>query len=230
MSVGVEGMAPLTDPARQRRGIWLTLAAIAAFITLVMAGFLHKITTPRVLTPLELRANGTFVFEQPRILTDFQLQDQHGQPFSLTQLQGRWSLVFFGYASCPDICPTTLALLQQVQAQLQESVRDQVQVVMVTVDPARDTVATLSQYMPYFDPEFIGVTGDFLTIKRLATQLSIAFVKVKTGEAPTDYTVDHSGNLVLINPKGHYHGFIKTPLDAGRIKLTLQSLVTTFES
>ncbi len=213
---------------QQRRGIRITLAVIALFIAAVMAGFINKITTPRVLSDLELRANGTFVFEQPRIFKDFSLVNHKGQPFTLAQLEGKWSLVFFGFASCPDICPTTLALLKQVNDQLNDDIREQVQVIMVSVDPARDDVASLSQYMPHFDPEFIGLTGDFLEIKRLATQLSAAFVKVRTGEHADDYTVDHSANIMLINPRGHYHGFIKPPLDAPRVKLTLQSLVTRF--
>lgn len=217
-----------THSDKQRRGIRITLLVIAVFVIAVLAGFINKITTPRVLSDLELRANGTFVFEQPRIFKDFSLLDQNGQPFTLENMEGKWTLVFFGFASCPDICPTTLALLKKVKAQLNDDIREQVQVVMVSVDPARDDVQSLSQYMPYFDPEFIGLTGEFLEIKRLATQLSAAFVKVRTGDHPDDYTVDHSANIMLVNPRGHYHGFIKPPLDAGRIKLTLQSLVTRF--
>lgn len=213
----------------QKRGIAITIGVILVFISLVMVGFINKITTPRILSPLELRANGTFVFDKPRIIKDFNLLDHKGEVFNLQQLQAKWSLMFFGFASCPDICPTTMAQLKQVKDQLDQDIRDQVQVIMVSVDPARDTVDKLALYMPYFDPEFIGLTGEFLEIKRLANQLNMAFVKVRTGDDPMDYSVDHSGNIALVNPRGHYHGFIKAPLDNGRIKLTLQSLVTTFE-
>lgn len=225
LDVGVN--TPEKTP-NQKRGIAITIAVILIFITLVMAGFINKITTPRVLSALELRANGTFVFDKPRIINEFNLLDHSGEPFTLQQLQGKWSLMFFGFAACPDICPTTLAQLKQVKVQLDPDVRDQIQVVMVSVDPARDTVDKLAQYMPYFDPEFIGLTGEFLQIKRLANQLNMAFVKVRSGDDPMDYTVDHSANIALVNPKGHYHGFIKAPLDNARIKLTVQSLVTTF--
>jgi protein SCO1/2 len=215
---------------KQRRGIQLTVVGVVVFITVVMALFINKITTPRVLSPMELRVNGTFVFEQPRIIQDFALTDQHGEPFALEQLQGKWSLMFFGFTHCPDICPTTLLQLKTVKQQLKPEIAAQTQFILVSVDPARDTVEQLAQYMPYFDPEFVGLTGDFLQIKRLATQLNMAFVKVTQGDGNTDnYTVDHSANIAIVNPYGHYHGFVKSPLHEARLKLTLQSMITSFD-
>lgn len=211
--------------ARQRRGVRWTVIGILIFITVVLGLFLHKITTPRVLSPIELRANGTHMFEQPRILNDFALIDQHGLPFTLAQLQGKWTLMFFGFTHCPDVCPTTLLQLKKVKAQLKPDIAAQTRFVLVSVDPARDTVEQLQQYLPYFDAEFVGLTGEFLEIKRLATQLNMAFVKVTQGDS---YTVDHSANIALVNPYGHYHGFVKAPLDEARLKLTLQSIVTSF--
>lgn len=211
---------------KQSRGIWLTVAGIVIFIAVVLGLFLNKITTPRVLSAMELRANGTYIFEQPRIFKDFALTDQQGQPFSLAQLEGKWSLLFFGFTHCPDVCPATLSLLKTVKEQLKPEIAAETQFVFVSVDPARDTVEQLSQYMPYFDSEFIGLTGEFLEIKRLSTQLNIAFVKVTQGDG---YTVDHSANIAIVNPYGHYQGFIKPPLDAARVKLTLQSIVTNFD-
>ncbi|NIB39530.1 SCO family protein [Pseudomaricurvus alkylphenolicus] len=220
---------PHDKTPQQRKGIYLTLLAIGVFVTLVMAGFLNKITTPRVLSPIELRANGTYVFDQPRIFKDFSLQNQHGESFALEQLKGKWSLMFFGFTSCPDVCPATLSLMKDVKAQLKPEIAAKTQFVLVSVDPARDTSEQLNQYMAYFDPEFVGLTGEFLEIKRLANQLNMAFVKVRQGPGAMDYTVDHSTNIALVNPFGHYHGFIKPPLDTARVKLTLQSIVTTFD-
>lgn len=211
---------------KQRRGVWFTVAGIVVFITLVLGLFLNKITTPRVLSAMELRANGTYVFDQPRIFKDFSLVNQQGEPFSLAQLEGKWSLLFFGFTHCPDVCPATLSVMKIVKDQLDPDIAAKTQFVLVSVDPARDSVEKLAEYMPYFDSEFVGLTGDFLEIKRLANQLNIAFVKVTQGD---DYTVDHSGNIALVNPYGHYHGFIKPPLDAARIKLTVQSIVTDFD-
>lgn len=224
MNDSVLGVTEMND--RQKRGITYTVVGIAVFVVVVMALFLNKITTPRVLSPIELRINGTFVFDQPRIFKDFSLVDHRGEAFKLDDLKDKWSLVFFGFTACPDVCPATLSMMKQVKSQLDTDIEKQVQFILVSVDPARDTVDQLAQYMPYFDTEFIGLTGEFLEIKRLANQLNMAFVKVPQGDS---YTVDHTANIALVNPYGHYHGFIKPPLDNARIKLTLQSIVSRFE-
>ena len=94
-------------------------------------------------------------------------------------------------------------------------------VVMISVDPARDTVPVLAQYVPYFNPEFLGVTGEFLDVHRFATSLNTPFRKV-AGQGE-NYQVDHSANVVLINPRGDYHGFFKAPLDLAKMKVTYRS-------
>jgi len=225
--------APAEPQKKQKRGIRLTIVVIVVFITVVMGLFLNKITTPRVLSNIELRVNGTFVFDQPRIFKDFNLLDQHGEAFNLESLKGHWSLLFFGYTSCPDVCPSTLAVMRDMKSKMRsDEVAEQIQIALVTVDPARDTVETLKPYMNYFDPEFIGATGEFLEIKRLATQLNMAFVKVPLQRAALPdggYLVDHSANIALINPMGHYHGFVKAPLDEARMRLTLASIISRFE-
>ena len=214
-----------SDSTRQR-GIRITVAVIVAFMLAVVWGFYNKITSPRVLNAVEMRANGTVVFENPRIISDFSLRNQSDQPVSVADLEGNWSLVFFGFTACPDVCPSTLAVMKKVKETLDDDFADQVNFVLVTVDPARDTSRQLKQYLAYFDADFSGWTGEFLDIKRFANQLNTAFVKVPQGEG--DYTIDHSAHVSIINPYGHYHGFIKSPPDAPRIKLTLQSIMTTF--
>lgn len=204
-----------------RRTVWVLVAIMVTFFSL----FLHKLLSPRVLSVQELSANGTIVFDKPRIIKDFALIDQHGQPFTLETIQGNWTLIYFGFTTCPDICPTTLATLSQWYKKLNDDIRQQTQVVLITVDPARDTPDVLKQYMAHFNPDFIGVSGDFLPIKRLADQLNVAFNKVTMGD---DYTVDHSGHMVLVNPYGHYHGIVKPPFELARLKLTYQSIVSSF--
>lgn len=208
---------------KQKRGIWLTVVVISILITMMLAGFIHKINSPRVLSLEELKINGLYVLDRPRVLSDFELVDHKGQAFGREQLQGKWSLVFFGFTHCPDICPTTMALLNKLVTDLNGDILDQTQVVLVTADPARDTVEKLSEYVPFFNPGFTGVTGDFLTIKRLGNQLNVPFVKVPQGDS---YTIDHGGQVVLINPRGDYHGFFSTPIDLARMKLTYQSIVS----
>ncbi|MBB3169788.1 SCO family protein [Simiduia aestuariiviva] len=211
---------------QQQRGIKLTIIAIVVFILVVMLLFLNKILTPRHLSAIELQVNGAVQFEQPRRFKDFTLVDHQNVPFDRDRLVGQWTLVFFGFTHCPDICPTTMATLSQWYTKLPTDLQKNTQVVLVTVDPARDSVDVLAQYVPYFHPDFLGVTGDFLSIKRFANQLNVAFTKVMQGE---DYTVDHSAIVGLVNPKGDYHAFFKPPLEPNKLTLTYSSIRNSFQ-
>lgn len=210
----------------QRKGIQRTIAIIVAVVAVLMGLLVNKILTPRVLSDAELAANGAVVFDKPRIIKPFELIDQDNQPFTLERLQGQWTLMFFGFTTCPDICPTTLSTLSNWIATLDADIARNTQIIMVTVDPARDTPDQLKTYMAYFNEDFIGVSGEFLNIKRLTDNVNVAFNKVQLDD---DYTVDHSGNLVLVNPFGHYHGFFKPPFVLSGLKLTYQSIVTSFD-
>lgn len=219
-------MTESTQSAKQKSGIAWTIALILTFILVVLLLFINKITTPRHLSPIELQVYGAFEFDQPRRFKPFELLDHKGEKFTQDNFKDKWSLVFFGFTHCPDICPTTLSYLSSWRAKLDPALLEQTQIILVTVDPARDTVETLAQYVPYFNQDFIGLTGEFLTIKRLANQLNVAFTKVVQGD---DYTVDHSGLVAIINPRGDYHGFFKPPFDQEKMLLTYGSIVNNFK-
>jgi protein SCO1/2 len=208
--------------ASQRRGVRLTVTVVLAFILVVVGSFVYRINQPRLLTRSELQLNGLILLETPRDIGDFALTSHRGEPFVPTSLQGHWSLVFFGFTHCPDICPTTMAFLDRFVGELDGTeAADATEVIMVSVDPARDTVEQLAGYVPFFNPEFTGVTGEFLDLFRFATSLNAPFRKVPgQGE---DYQVDHSANVVLINPRGHYHGFFRAPLDLAKMKVTYRA-------
>lgn len=207
--------------AKQSRGIKLTVLVLAVFIAIIVLGFVHRVQQPRILTVSEMKINGLYILETPRNFGELELVDHHGEAFNNARLQGKWTLIFFGFTYCPDICPTTMSFLNELMGQLEGTAAEDTEVVMVTVDPARDTVEQLADYVPYFNPDFTGVTGDFLDVHRFATALNTPFRKV-TGEGDA-YLVDHSANVVLINPRGDYHGFFKAPLDMAKMKLTYRS-------
>ncbi|GAB3283396.1 SCO family protein [Parahaliea aestuarii] len=209
------------EKRRQRRGIVWTVAAVVLFMVVVVAGFVHRIGLPRIMNDAEMKANGAYMFETPRDIGEFALVDQSGEPFTPASLEGHWTLVFFGFTYCPDICPTTMSFLNDFVAELQGTEAADTRVVMVSVDPARDTPEQLARYVPYFNPDFVGVTGEFLDLHRFATALNTPFRKVPgQGE---NYQVDHSANVVLVNPRGDYHGFFKAPLDLAKMKVTYRS-------
>ncbi len=208
----------------QARGVKLTVAALLAFILLLVAGFVYRVQQPRILTEGEMKANGTYIFSTPRALGDFALTNHRGEAFTPASLHGQWTLVFFGFTHCPDICPTTMAFLDRFVRELEGTEVADTEVVMVTVDPARDTVAALAAYVPFFNPGFTGVTGEFLDIHRFATALNTPFRK--TTVENEEYLIDHGSNVALINPRGDFHGFFKAPLDLAKMKLTYRSART----
>lgn len=149
----------------------------------------------------------TQLYPASKALKPFRLQDQRGAEFDNTRLQGKWSVVFFGYTTCPDICPTTLASMARVAAQLSDAERAQLQFVFITVDPARDTVAQLAQYLPFFKFDVTGLTGSEDSIAAVTADLGVAYVKVpQPGEAA--YLVDHSVRLFVLNPQGERHALM----------------------
>ena len=207
--------------AKNMRGIWITVTVIFMFIALVVSGFVYRVSQPRIMTPTEIRANGLYIFETPRDPGEFSLVDHRGEAFTPGQLEGHWTLIFFGFTHCPDVCPTTLSFLAELKGQLESTEASDTQVVMISVDPARDTVEQLATYVPYFHPDFIGVTGDFIDILNFARTFNAPFRKVT--EADGSYQIDHSANVVLVNPRGDYHGFFKAPLDLAKVKVTYRS-------
>jgi protein SCO1/2 len=132
-----------------------------------------------------------------------------GEAFTNEDLKGRWTLVFFGYTHCPDICPITMNVLAAAK---QKATVDFPQVVLISVDPQRDSVELLAEYVRYFDPEFIGVTGDENMIEAMTLQTSVVYMKVPGASGnENDYLVDHSSSILLINPEGKLAAFLKAP-------------------
>ena len=204
-----------------QRGVRWTVFGVLLFMLAVVASFIHRVGEPRVMSLAETRANGLFLFDTPRDPGAFLLTDHHGMPFTRNALTNRWTLIFFGFTHCPDICPTTLAELAELKAQLVDTEANDLQVVMLTVDPARDTPARLADYVPYFHPDFLGVTGEFADILSVAQRLNAPFRKVS--EPNGGYQMEHSANVMLMNPRGDYHGFFRAPLDIPKMRVTLRS-------
>lgn len=212
--------------SQQQRGIRITLTVIVAVVAVLLGLLVNKLLSPRILTPAELSVNGAVVFDKPRVIRPFQLVDQDGEEFGLPQLKGKWSLLFFGFTACPDICPATLSVLSRWHETLDEDLAEKTNIVLVSVDPARDTPEQLQEYLKHFQGDAVGVTGEFLQVKRFTDNLNVAFNKVTLDDT---YTVDHSSFVVLVNPYGHYHAIFRSPIEKDRLTLTYQSIVESFD-
>ena len=209
------------------RNITLTVILCLAFSLVLFAGFTYRLSQPRILNQYELREYGAMLLDVPRRFSEFSLTSHRGEPYSKANLSGKWTLVFFGFTHCPDICPTTLAMLNKVIQQLSEEEKESIDVVLLSVDPERDTPDKLADYVTFFNPGFVGLTGDPYQVLNLATQLGVVYSKVPLKDG--DYTVDHSGNVVIINPMGDYHGFFRPPFEEGSLRVALRSVMYSFE-
>lgn len=204
------------------RAMPFRLIVIAVAVAALGAGFLVARGQPAVAPETD-----AIVLDAPRDPGPFQLVDHHGAPFDRARLQDGWTLWFFGFTHCPDVCPMTLATLNQVDRKLAEAGAARPRVVMLSVDPARDTPEKLATYVPFFNPAFVGLTGSAGEIHQLTERLGIIvrYVPLK-GD---DYTVDHSASLLLTGPDGLVRAVFTAPHEPARLAQDLAVLIPWLE-
>ena len=176
--------------------------------------------------------DSAFIFPQPINVTDVPFLNEEGKTVGKNDNVGKWSFLFFGYTFCPDVCPTTLAIMQQMWIKLSPAMQSQTQVVLVSVDVERDTPEQLKTYMDYFDPSFTAFTGKPASLRSFAAQLNAVYAKVdrKNAQGEIDqelgYLMDHSANITILDPNGNYFGFIRPPFTANK----MLKIVTTIQT
>lgn len=173
---------------------------LPVFVLALILGF----TSYRYLNQYE--PNNITTYPNPKTLSDFQLTDHQGNSFSLIDFKNKWSIVFFGFTFCPDICPTTLAELAQIADKLSEESLQNIQFIFVSVDPERDTIVKLAEYVPFFHSDFLGVTAQEPELKNFAFDLGAVYMKVPEGDS---YQMSHSSSIFVINPEGQRYGILK---------------------
>lgn len=163
-----------------------------------------------------LDLNGTLL-ATPQVINNFSLVDNEGRPFTLNDLKGHWSFVVFGFTSCAQVCPKTMSELDQVAKIIKKWGLHAPQFVMVSVDPVRDTTERLNEYIKSYNDDFIAATGNKYEIDSLARDLSVMYLKIKNDEGDltaAEFTVDHSGTVMLINPEGKLRAVFSMPHSA----------------
>ncbi|MEX0619007.1 MAG: SCO family protein [Pseudohongiellaceae bacterium] len=192
-----------------------TLVVISLGVLFVIgaaAGLLQFSSTP---SDEDLRELGLSIYPEPLVLNDFQLTDQRGNAASMDSLRGAWSLLFFGFTSCPDVCPLTLNELKQFYLELNPDYRQDTRVVLISVDPVTDTPEVMRKYLSGFHEDFTGLTGQYSEISGLSRQLYITH----SGATSTDEhgnhsgveSVAHSAYIAILDPDGNYHSVIRPP-------------------
>lgn len=201
------------------RNLSISLTLVAALLVIIALGFLggRAFRNHARQAPSEAYTR----LEPAPALPDFELHDHNGRPFGLKQLAGKWSLVFFGYTHCPDICPTTLVVLRDVERAAGGKANN-LQYVFVSVDPDRDRPATLKTYVSYFHPDFIGATGTQTELMRLTRALGAYYEAGPSHNG--SYEVQHSAAIFLIDPDTKLRALFSGPHDAAQIVRGLKQL------
>ena len=202
-----------------------TLTTLALMTALMIIGALLGIYTNRFYHPApSAESVPGLLWPNPKQLTEFTTINQTGETFGLENLKGKWSLVFFGYTHCPDVCPITLTLLGQIHDRLEQYASPGLQTVFVSVDPVRDTPERLAGYIGYFHPDFIALGGSVDQVNGLASQIGIASSHGAV-EADGSYPVNHSTSILLIDPQARLTGIFSAPHDAETIIRQFASIV-----
>lgn len=207
------------------KSLWIVIAAATAMV----AGFWFSLSISNI-NQIENPVIQGVILPDARKISVPELLKDDGSRFINSDLEGHWTLLFFGYTHCPDICPTTLNMLVQARKNFNDnsSNADFPEVMLVSVDPQRDSVEVLNQYVKYFEPTFTGITGKPEMIKALTLQLSVVYMQVPNSdgsESQENYAVDHSSSILLINPQGKLHAFLNPPHSVTSIVDSLRTII-----
>lgn len=186
-------------------GAWLALTSVP------------PVATPRTATVLPSGGD----------VPAFRLVDQSGQAIDQSVFNGHWNLVFFGFTNCPDVCPITLGVLQAARRQLAaEGANTLPRIVLVSVDPERDTPESLTSYLESFGDATLGITGDESELRRLTDGLGIFFEK-RAADDNGYYVVDHSAAVLVIDPEGRFRALFSAPHDVANFVHDLPILMSS---
>ena len=207
----------MNSPSQKLIIILLALTALAAGVLLSQS--LKKPDNVANNSLAQTKIPG-LLWPNPKQITPFQLIDQNAKTFDLDSLKDQWSMIFFGYTHCPDICPTTMTLMNSIVNELSEEKQPTPQIIFVTVDPERDTQKHLAEYVTYFNPVFIGLTGSEENIAGLTKQIGILSMKISNKDSTdeSEYLMDHSASILLIGPKARLIGIFSAPHSKADIK------------
>ncbi len=198
----------------------MRVISLVLLLAVLLSACTQEQTAP-TLTPLP---EGVRPLDPPLNLPDFRLTDQRSQPFTRQNFIDRWTLTSFGYTHCPDFCPITLANFTLIRRALGEQM-DKVNFVFVSVDGARDTPEVLRRYLANFDPTFIGLSGDEMSIRPVTQAFGVRYEIVKPEGTQADYLINHTASAFLVNPKGELARIYTFGTDPEVIAADIRSLI-----
>jgi len=214
---------------RNRKKLIISLVLLVAVISAYFIYVSISDKQPVTYIPKEVKINGVFLGESKNI-QDFQLTDHKGKPFSKDNLIGHWTMMFFGFTNCGYVCPTTMSELNKMYHQLKSELpSDKLpQIVLVTVDPERDSMSKMYNYINAFNADFIGARAELKETEALEKQLHITAVKIQADNKANDqYMINHSAEILLFNPKGQVQAYLSFPPKSDQLVNDYKTILAT---
>ncbi len=201
-------MANVTREKSHQKLVGIILFVIVILtLSILYLDFFHTETKP------DIKIEGIYLPKAVEI-KKFTLTDHHGKLFNNKNLKSHWTMLFFGFTNCGFVCPTTLTELNKMYYLLKNQLAPNLmpQIVFISVDPQRDTVKRINDYVTAFNPKFIGLRGEESETEKLENDLHILAAKTQTNQAgKNNYTIDHTAEILLINPKGQLQAYMSYP-------------------
>jgi protein SCO1 len=223
----------MTTQPGQRSHAKVVTIVMTVFIAVAVAVFYFGIfPNHQKIDASQVKIDGFFL-PHPQAINNFHLTDNSGKPFSKDNLKGHWTLVFFGFTNCGDVCPTTLSELNKMYKTLQGQLPDPKlpQVVMITVDAPRDSLEKLNTYVKAFNPHFIGLRGEEDELKSLEKQLHVTSVKMQApGQGKNHYMVNHSAEVMVFNPQADLIALLSYPHEAEQMVSDYKTILAVHTS
>lgn len=201
----------------QKKSVFKTVTILFIFAIALMAFTMmwHKSQNAEQQPVQSSTQNNYTQFPAPRDLTAFNLTTDKNKHFTQENLKNHWTLMFFGFTHCPHVCPATMSVMRDAYPKLLAQYPN-LQVVLVTVDPERDTIRVLNKYVNSFNTNFIGATGSSKNLKQLEKQLGVYAEREKTNDK--NYSVDHTDSIFLINPEGQWTALLPFGLKSAELE------------
>lgn len=209
--------------------------ALISFVALLIGLYLQLFGINLPLKHIETEQSEIegFFWPKQKTMVDFELLDQNKLEFSLDRLKNKWSMLFFGYTHCPDICPITMNTLRGVRNKLkveQEAISENTNYIFVSVDGERDTTDILKSYIEFFGQSFVGLAGNKAQVDSLASQLGVPYTIDDHEPGNSEYFVSHSGSIFLISPDGNLASIFHAPHSVDGITERFKKILRFFDS
>jgi protein SCO1/2 len=215
------------EPKKKRSRIVGIIIFDIIIITAIIIYF--GIVRPHQLSNLKI--NGIYLPKATEV-SDFTLTDNHGNPFTNDTLKGHWTMMFFGFTNCAMVCPTTMDALNKMYQSLQKELpENQLPLItLVSVDPERDTVEKMNDYVSSFNPHFVGARAEIPQTIALEKQFHIAAAKMEAdGQGAGHYSINHSAEIILINPEGQVQAYFSYPHQPEKMAADYKLIFKTFK-